>query len=193
MNILLMANWGMGLEVLKALEQISLIKEIMVSTRHEPENKDPWVNKVFNYSIANGYKTFNEKFLDFKTLETLLLEGEIDLMICHAYMKILPKKIFVIPKLGTINIHASLLPKYRGASPSRDVLLNNEKETGLTCHYIDEGIDTGDIIYQVKFGVDKDDSIDSLIEKGKSFIQELMSESLTRLNSSDFVALKQYG
>lgn len=191
MNLLAMVNWGMGLEILKALEKNSLVQKLYVCTRSEPDNNDPWINQVYDYSKLKGFETFDEKNLDFNTLKSIIKDLNIDLVLCHAYMRILPKDVFTLPGKGTINIHASLLPKYRGSSPSRDVLLNNEKETGLTCHYIDEGIDTGDIIYQTGFKVHENDSVDSLIEKGKVIIPDLINESLKRINSVSFKADKQ--
>lgn len=76
-----------------------------------------------------------------------------DLMITCAFGQILSQEILDIPKLGVINIHASLLPKYRGASPIHYAILNGEKETGITIMKTDIGIDTGDIIYAEKIDI----------------------------------------
>ncbi|KPA10982.1 methionyl-tRNA formyltransferase, partial [Candidatus Magnetomorum sp. HK-1] len=89
-----------------------------------------------------------------------MVKHKVELIISHAFMKILPKTIFAVPKYGCINIHPSLLPNYRGASPTKMILCNKEKETGLTSHYIDEGIDTGNIIYQVKIPVYLNDTVE---------------------------------
>ena len=72
-----------------------------------------------------------------------------DLIIVVAFKK-LPKILFEIPTLGTINLHASLLPKYRGSAPINWVIINGEKETGLTTFFINDKIDTGDIVLQSK-------------------------------------------
>lgn len=71
-----------------------------------------------------------------------------DIICVVAYGKILPKAILDIPKLGCINVHGSLLPKYRGAAPIQWSVLNGDKETGITTMYMDEGMDTGDMIYK---------------------------------------------
>ena len=69
-----------------------------------------------------------------------------DVICVVAYGKILPKEILDIPKLGCINVHGSLLPKYRGAAPIQWAVLNGDKKTGITTMYMDVGMDTGDMI-----------------------------------------------
>jgi methionyl-tRNA formyltransferase len=70
-----------------------------------------------------------------------------DLFVLAAYGQILPKTILSLPKYGAMNIHASLLPKYRGSAPIAWAILNGEKKTGITTMLMDEGMDTGDILY----------------------------------------------
>jgi methionyl-tRNA formyltransferase len=88
-----------------------------------------------------------------------------DLAIVASYGKILPRNILDIPKLGSLNIHASLLPKYRGPSPIQNVLLNGETETGVTIILMNQGIDTGDIISQEKVVVEEKDTAETLTQK----------------------------
>ena len=88
-----------------------------------------------------------------------------DLIITAAYGQILPKEIIDIPKYKSINFHASLLPKYKGASPIRQVIINGEKETGITSIFMDEKIDTGKIIYQEKITISNDETYISLYKK----------------------------
>lgn len=71
-----------------------------------------------------------------------------DLLVVVAYGRILPEEMIAIPKMGTINVHASLLPKYRGSAPIQWAVLNGDKETGVTTMYIRPELDTGDVIYQ---------------------------------------------
>jgi len=88
-----------------------------------------------------------------------------DLAIVAAYGKILPKEILEIPKHGFINIHGSLLPKYRGASPIQSAILNGDKETGITIMKVDEEIDHGPIISNVKIQISDDDTYGILSQK----------------------------
>lgn len=88
-----------------------------------------------------------------------------DIILSIAAMQIFRKDLIESSKIATINVHAALLPKYRGASPCFWNLLNNESFTGITCHFINEGLDTGDIIFQEKFKIAPDDSLFSLNSK----------------------------
>ena len=83
-----------------------------------------------------------------------LKELDFDLLVTCAYGQILPKEILDMPKFGSINVHASLLPKYRGASPINFAIFNGEEKTGVTLMYMDEGMDTGDIIVQDSLEID---------------------------------------
>lgn len=85
-----------------------------------------------------------------------------DLIIVAAYGKILPKEILEIPGFGSINVHASLLPRFRGPSPIQNALLTGEKETGVTIMLMDEGIDTGDILTWKKIEISADDTLKTL-------------------------------
>ncbi len=88
-----------------------------------------------------------------------------DLAVVAAYGKIIPKEILEISKLGFINVHGSLLPAYRGASPIQHAILNGDKETGVTIMKIDEEMDHGPIISNVKIQISNDDTYESLSQK----------------------------
>lgn len=99
-----------------------------------------------------------------------------DLIIVAAYGKILPKAILEIPGFGCINVHASLLPKWRGASPIQNTLLNGETETGVTIMLMNEGMDTGDILAQKKINIGPDETKEDLFfrltDEGKKLLLE---------------------
>lgn len=88
-----------------------------------------------------------------------------DLIVVAAYGKILPNELIEIPKFGSVNVHASLLPKYRGGSPVQHSLLRNDSETGTTLMVIDEGLDTGPIISQRHLTISPEDNYQSLSGK----------------------------
>ena len=88
-----------------------------------------------------------------------------DLIVVVAYGKILPKELLNIPKYGAINVHASLLPKYRGAAPIQWAILKGETETGITVMQVSETLDTGDIILQDKVAIAPDDTAETLLNK----------------------------
>ncbi|SHH28554.1 methionyl-tRNA formyltransferase [Thermosyntropha lipolytica DSM 11003] len=103
-----------------------------------------------------------------------------DLIVVVAYGQILSRELLSLPPLGCINIHASLLPFYRGPAPIQRALMNGEKETGVTIMYMDEGLDTGDIIKQWKMPVDEDINYgelkDVLTKKGAELLIETIKD-----------------
>ena len=88
-----------------------------------------------------------------------------DLICVVAYGKILPKEILEIPKYGCINVHASILPKYRGAAPIQWAILNGDKRTGVTTMFMDEGMDTGDILLKEEVEIFENETTGELWER----------------------------
>ncbi len=114
-----------------------------------------------------------------------------DIMITCAFGQILSQEILDIPKLGVINIHASLLPKYRGASPIHYAILNGEKTTGITIMKTDIGIDTGDILLQKAIDIDKDQTCGELFDRLSVLGAECINEALDKIDSGCAVFTKQ--
>src|SRR3989339_1751326 len=114
-----------------------------------------------------------------------------DLIIVVAYGKILPKEILEIPKHGAINLHASLLPKYRGAAPIQYALLNGEKETGITVMKLDEGLDTGEIILQEKVAIESVDTTETLLAKLFAQGSQLLLQALAQIKDGTAKYQKQ--
>ena len=114
-----------------------------------------------------------------------------DLIITAHLRKILSKEIFSLAAKGAINVHPSLLPKYRGLSPQHQAILHGDDESGVTVHYIDEDVDTGEIIIQKKFRVAKDDYILQVQTKMLAIYKEIVVEALRLLESASFKPIKQ--
>jgi methionyl-tRNA formyltransferase len=102
-------------------------------------------------------------------------------IIVFAYGKLIPKWLLELPRYGCLNIHASLLPKYRGAAPIQRAIMNGEKVTGLTVMRMDEGLDTGDIILQKKIEILDTDTAGSLAQKMAYEAPELLLTALAGL------------
>ncbi len=104
---------------------------------------------------------------DFKSRENieLIKSLQLDFIVVFSFGLILPKEILEIPKYGCINIHASLLPKWRGASPVQHALMKNERITGYTFIIMNENLDEGNIIYKEKITIDPRDNYDTLLDK----------------------------
>jgi len=96
--------------------------------------------------------------------------------------RMLPKEIWSIPALGTINLHASLLPDYRGAAPINHAIINGEKTTGVTSFFINEEIDTGAIIYQEKVNIEENDNAGSLHDKLMQTGSELLVKTINDIS-----------
>jgi len=117
-----------------------------------------------------------EKFDDGAIAE--LNAQEPDILIVAAYGRILPKKVLDIPGFGALNVHPSLLPKYRGPSPLQNALLEGENVTGTTIMLMDEGVDTGDILMQEKIFIDSEETYAELSEKIAAISAELLLRAL---------------
>lgn len=114
-----------------------------------------------------------------------------DLIVTCAYGQIVPKGVLDIPRLGCINVHASLLPKYRGGAPIQHAIMNVEKETGITIMYMDEGMDTGDMIDSEKVLIDSKDTLSTLSLKLSKTGAELLERVLPSIIDGTNKRVKQ--
>ncbi len=114
-----------------------------------------------------------------------------DAIVVVAYGKILPKSILSVAKYGCINGHASLLPKYRGASPIQWCIVCGETKTGVTTMYMDEGMDTGDILEQTEVAIGADETAEELFERLSVISAELMVSTLSKLEKGELKPQKQ--
>jgi len=116
-------------------------------------------------ALEAGIKVLQPEKVNDEEVINILNELEPDIIIVVAYGQILSENILSIPKKGCINVHASLLPKYRGAAPIQWAIINGEKETGITTMLMDKGMDTGDILLQGKVEILPGETAGSLHDK----------------------------
>ena len=114
-----------------------------------------------------------------------------DLFVVVAYGQILPKPLLEVPRYGAINVHASLLPKYRGASPIAWAILNGEEVTGVTTMMMDEGMDTGNILLQRAIPIEKEEASQALHEKLASLGSQLLLETVEKMKAGDIDSISQ--
>lgn len=126
-----------------------------------------------------------------REIKETLIQLNPDLFCVVAYGKILPKDILDIPKLGSINVHGSLLPKYRGAAPIQWAVLNGEKTTGVTTMYMDEGMDTGDMILKKEVEIGPDETTGELWERLSKIGAELLVETVSKIENGTAQRIKQ--
>ena len=123
----------------------------------------------------------------FETLKNL----KPDLIVVVAYGKLLPKRVLDLPKYGCINVHASLLPKYRGASPIQWAMVCGESETGVSTMCLDEGMDTGDVLLTAKTPISETETVEQLWDRLKEMGGKLLIETVKGLESKSITPLEQ--
>ena len=116
---------------------------------------------------------------------------DFDVLLTMAYGQIIPENILKLAKKGSYNIHGSLLPKYRGASPIQYALLNGDKETGITFMEMNSKMDAGDIVFQETLKIEKDDTFDSLLKKMSSLSASNIVSWLNNIQNNSFNKTKQ--
>ena len=111
----------------------------------------------------------------------IIQELKPDLIVTCAFGQILPKELLEIPRLGSLNVHASILPKYRGAAPMQWAILNGDENTGVSLMYMDEGMDTGDVISTLECPITKDDDLGTVHDKLSLLGVEILKKELPNI------------
>ena len=123
--------------------------------------------------------------VDYETIK----EYHPDLIVTCAYGQIVPKEVLDIPRLGCINVHASLLPKYRGGAPIHHAIMDGETKSGITIMYMDIGMDTGDMIVKKEIPIEDSDTLGSLSDKlsklGASLLEEVLPSIINGTNTRE--------
>lgn len=146
---------------------------------------------VKEWAVKNNISIFQPVKLREKQNIEELEKYEADVIVVAAFGQILPKEVLDMPKYGCINVHASLLPKYRGASPIQWAILNGDDETGVTTMQMDIGLDDGDILLQKKVPISSEDTGGSLFDKLSKVGADLLIETLHRIEKNDIVRIPQ--
>lgn len=144
---------------------------------------------VKEFALNQGIEVFQPE--NIKKEYQKITDKKPDLIITCAYGQILPKELLDCPKYGCINIHASLLPKLRGGAPIHKAIIEGYKETGITIMYMDEAMDSGDIIAQEKVDIADEDTLDSLQEKLSLVAKKLIIEVLPSILNGTNKRVKQ--
>ena len=128
---------------------------------------------------------------DSKEIREKLVSFGADIFVVAAYGLLLPKGVLSMPPFGCINVHASLLPKYRGASPIHSALLNGDTETGITIMHMDAGLDTGDIILQKSLQISSDERFTQLHDRMAELGSAALLEALTQVENGSAARIPQ--
>ena len=153
--------------ILKALMKngFNVVAVFMQPDKKIGRKQEATFSPVKKLALEKKIKIFQPENLRNESLIGKIREIGADLIIVAAYGKILPKEILKIPRYGSVNVHASLLPKYRGASPVQGAILGGEKETGVTLILMNEKMDEGDVLMQEKIQVGESETAENLLRK----------------------------
>ncbi len=150
------------------------------------------ISPVKEYAIEHGLKLYQpEKISKNDEFKDEIRALEPDLVVVVSYGLILPSSFLKIPKLGCINVHPSMLPKYRGPAPIQWAILNGDKSTGVTIMYLDSGMDSGDIIKQKEVEIGKDETTGELWNRLSVIGSELLLECVNNINKGIIERTKQ--
>jgi len=146
---------------------------------------------VKEYALKHGIDVLQPDKVKTEEFTEKIREINPDLLITAAYGKILPKSVLDIPKYGCINVHGSLLPKYRGAAPIQWSIINGEKVTGITTMYTDVGMDTGDMLLKAEMEITEDMTAGELHDKLSVLGAEVLKETLQKLKDGKLERIPQ--
>ena len=190
MKIVFMGTPEFSVPILEGLiENYDVIGVVTQPDKEVGRNHVIKFSKVKEVALANDIRVFQpikirEDYDDIVKLNP-------DLIVTCAYGQIIPKVLLDLPKYGCINVHASLLPKLRGGAPIHRAILNGDMKTGITIMYMDEHMDTGDIIQSEEVLIEKDDTVGTLHDKLSVMGKELLLNVLNKYKDGNFPHVRQ--
>jgi methionyl-tRNA formyltransferase len=154
MRVLFFGNHTVGVRALEAIHEVAEVAGVVA---HPPDPEDGVrYESVYQFASARGWNTMRGKP---KEARDFIERAKPDLLWITDYRYLLDASILDVAPLGAVNLHPSLLPKYRGRAPINWALLHGENRLGLTAHFVDEGMDTGDLIAQLEYTVTDDQDV----------------------------------
>ena len=184
-NVVFMGTPDFAVPILEMLiEKTNVILVVTQPDKEVGRKKELTYSPIKKVALEHNIKVFqpNKIRLDYDTLKKL----DIDLIVTCAFGQILPKEVLDLPKYGSINVHASILPKYRGSAPIQWALINGDKTTGISIMYMDEGMDTGDIIKISEIAIEDNDDVGTLHDKlsvlGKNTLESTLEDIFNKTN-----------
>ena len=183
MKIMFMGTPQISAICLRTLVEGGVNVTSVVTGKDKPRGRGNVMTPTATKVVAEefGIPTYTPDSLRTEEFSALLAELAPDLIVVVAYGKILPLNVIEYPKYGCINLHVSLLPKYRGAAPMQRAIMEGEKETGVTIMYMAEGLDTGDIISVEKFPILPEDDFEAIHDRSAEVGGKLLSETIEKI------------
>lgn len=180
MRVLYMGTPDFAATVLTGIHNAGYDIVGVISQPDKPKNRGMHMEPTAVKKCAEelGLPVYQPETLRDKAILPYLEETRPDIIVVVAYGKLLPEYVLNFPPYGCVNMHASLLPKYRGAAPIQWSILNGESETGVTSMYMEKGLDTGDMIYKTKVCIEEEDTAETLHDKLSAMAAELAVRTL---------------
>lgn len=190
--IIFMGTPEFAVTSLKTLLDKGYNVKAVVTTPDKPagRGKNIQFSDVKKFALEHNLPILQPEKLKSPEFLAQLKEIDADLFVVVAF-RMLPKEVWAMPKRGTINLHAALLPDYRGAAPINHAIINGETETGITTFYIDEQIDTGKIIMQERCAIEPEDNIGTLYDKLMYIGAEAVCKTVDIIASGNVNAIEQ--
>lgn len=188
MKIIFMGTPQFAVPILKKINKEHEV--ILVVTQPDHINRKKVIfSPVKEYALKNNLEVFQPDNVNKEN--DLFFKYPADIIVTAAYGQFIGNKILKFPKYGCINVHGSLLPKYRGGAPIQRSIINGDKSTGITILYMDRKMDAGDMIMQCKIGIDYLDTQDSLFEKLSILGSEMILEVIKNIETNNVKRISQ--
>lgn len=183
MNVVFMGTPDFAVPSLRALleEGVNVVAVVTQPDRPKGRKRELTPTPVKAEAASRGIPVLQPNKLRDPEAVAALAAYQPDLIVTAAYGQILPKAVLELPGNGCVNVHGSLLPKYRGGAPIQHAVMNGETVTGVTIMYMAAGIDTGDMISRVEVAIEEDDTAGTMFDKLAAAGAELLRRTLPRL------------
>lgn len=193
MRIVFMGTPDFAVPSLEALIEAGHEIEAVITQPDRPKGRKKTLTPppVKEAALQRGLTVFQPDRLRGSDTVEKISQLQPDLIVTAAYGQILPKAVLDIPPLGCINVHGSLLPRYRGGAPIQRAIMNGETSTGVTIMYMAEGLDTGDMISRVEIPILPEDTSGTIFAKLSDAGAKLLLETLPAISSGEVQAEKQ--
>ncbi len=193
MNIMFMGTPDFAIASLEALYEAGHNVVCVVTQPDKPKGRGHKMAHppVYDCAASHGTPIYQPQNLKKENFEHILNNANPDLIAVVAYGKILPEYVLNYPKYGCINVHASLLPKYRGAAPMQWCLINGESKTGVTTMLMEKGLDTGDMLLKAEISLTDDDNYETVHNRLNVLGANLLVQTISKLKNGEIVPQKQ--
>ena len=193
MKIIFMGTPDFAASALEKIVEAGHEITLVVTQPDKPKGRsgELQVSDVKACALKHGFPVFQPERIKLPENVAYLKNYEADIYVVAAFGQILSQEILDIPKFGCVNIHASLLPKYRGAAPIQQAIIDGEKTTGVTIMQMAAGMDTGDILLQREIPIDDNETGGGLFDKLSELGAELIAEALPKIERGELTPVPQ--